>query len=343
MISLPNDQVLIIQPLPGIGDMVWNLPFIHAIAEQTTTGKITLLTKRRSRADQLLASDSSIEDIIWLERTGKHDGIGGILQLATLLRRQRFQVAWILHQSIRYAVLAHLAGIPLRIGYGTGPQRWFLSQGYHLPIQQIPRHPIEAGRSLLRYLNIPVDMTPPYLPTDVKQQQAVSKIWQLSPRAKNIVLGIGSSEDFKIWPKEYFVQLMQKLHGYDHCRFYLLGGGEKERVRAHWIEQQSKILGVDVENTLTQSISIAEVVHLSSLADLYIGNDTGFLNLTAALAIPSIGIFGASPPLTHLPFIHAVVPPQGALDDYDRFGKGMRSISVETVYQQAVVLLKNID
>ena len=142
-------------------------------------------------------------------------------------------------------------------------------------------------------------MTPPDLPIDANRQQSVSKTWQFSQQAKNIVLGIGSSEDFKMWPKERFVQLMQKLHDYAHCRFYLLGGGEKERVQADWIEQQSKMLGVDVEHTLTPSISIAEAVHLSSLADLYIGNDTGFLNLTAALAIPAIGIFGASPPLTH--------------------------------------------
>ena len=343
MIALPNDRVLIIQPLPGIGDMVWNLPFIHAIAEQTTTGKITLLTKRRSRADQLLASDNSIEDIIWLERTGKHDGIGGILQLATLLRRQRFQIAWILHQSVRYALLAHLAGIPLRIGYGTGPQRWFLSQGYYLPIQQTPRHPIDAGQHLLQYFNIPVNHDEPYLPINHQQQQLIQQKWQLSATARNIILGIGSSEDFKVWPQQHFVQLMQRLDQRDHCRFYLLGGGEKERIQADWIEQQGKALGIDVVNTLAQHLSITEALHLCSLADLYIGNDTGFLNISAALAVPTIGIFGASPPLRHSRSIHAVIPPQGALDDYDRSGLGMKSISAEMVYQQTIERLEMIN
>ena len=35
----PSGRTLIVQPLPGIGDMVWHLPHIHAIAATTAGGR----------------------------------------------------------------------------------------------------------------------------------------------------------------------------------------------------------------------------------------------------------------------------------------------------------------
>lgn len=333
-----SDQTLIIQPLPGIGDMIWNLPFIQAIARHTTcSGKITLLAKRRSQADKLLMADDCIEKILWLERgDARHDGISGMLQLTRQLREQRFQAAWVLHQSVRYAAITRLAGIPLRYGYGRKQQRWWLSRDAYIPAQPVPHHPLDAGQRLLQHLDIPVNSESPYLALDHHLQQSIRQQWQLSAASKNIILGVGSSEAFKIWPKDYFLQLMQRLQQYKQPRFYLFGSGDEERQIADWIEQQSQQYGIDVVNAIARPTGITEAVHLCSMADLYIGNDTGFLNVSAALAIPAIGIFGASPPLSYSDFIHPVTPSQGALSDFDRSGQGMKSITAEMVYQYII-------
>ena len=55
---------VVIQPLPGIGDMVWHIPHIHDIAR--SEGRVTLLTKRRSSAERLFAADPHVESILWL-------------------------------------------------------------------------------------------------------------------------------------------------------------------------------------------------------------------------------------------------------------------------------------
>ena len=52
----PSPRLAVIQPLPGIGDMVWHLPHIRAIA-QAVGHKVTLVTKPRSAADQLFAAE----------------------------------------------------------------------------------------------------------------------------------------------------------------------------------------------------------------------------------------------------------------------------------------------
>jgi len=59
--KLPSSQrTLIVQPLPGIGDMIWHLPHIHAIAATSIEGQVDLLTKPRSQADRLLAVRRSL-------------------------------------------------------------------------------------------------------------------------------------------------------------------------------------------------------------------------------------------------------------------------------------------
>ena len=77
-------KVLVIQPKIGMGDMVIYLPYIHAISRKYNTA-VSLLVKNNSRADELLAEDEKINEIITLERNkesnGYHDGIKGFFNL----------------------------------------------------------------------------------------------------------------------------------------------------------------------------------------------------------------------------------------------------------------------
>ena len=46
--------VAVVQPLPGIGDMIWHLPHIRAIAAHVGQ-PVTLIAKPRSAADQIFS------------------------------------------------------------------------------------------------------------------------------------------------------------------------------------------------------------------------------------------------------------------------------------------------
>ena len=45
---------LVIQPLPGIGDVVWHLPHLKALAAASPDGRVTLMARPRTRAAELL-------------------------------------------------------------------------------------------------------------------------------------------------------------------------------------------------------------------------------------------------------------------------------------------------
>ena len=56
-------KVLVIQPKICMGDMVIYLPYIHAISKKFKT-PVSILVKKNTRAQQLLAEDNHIDEII---------------------------------------------------------------------------------------------------------------------------------------------------------------------------------------------------------------------------------------------------------------------------------------
>ena len=60
----------VIQVKRGIGDVVWHLPFIRAIAAATGERAVTFLTLPSTRAKDLLAAEPSVGEVIYFEHQG---------------------------------------------------------------------------------------------------------------------------------------------------------------------------------------------------------------------------------------------------------------------------------
>lgn len=306
--SPSSGGILVIQPLPGIGDMIWHLPIIHAIAAASPEGCVTVLTKPRSQADRLLKVDPAIRKVLWLERNpGKHDGILGTGRLVKLLRRQYFQQVWVLHGSSRYALTCWLAGIPERIGYGRGLQRYFLNYPVRLPPAEAYGHPVELATRFLQLSPIPSVEEEPRLVVDPAAQRSVVARYQGLPQ-QWIALGIGSSEPYKQWGEANFIQLAKCLGKYMGSVFIV--GGLGEQAMGQRISTQVSASGVPTGEAL--ALPLEQVVGLLTKCIAYVGNDTGALNMAAAVGTPVWGLFGASPPLYHSRHIHCLVPPKGS-------------------------------
>ncbi|ADE16421.1 glycosyl transferase family 9 [Nitrosococcus halophilus Nc 4] len=313
--SLSSKGILIIQPLPGIGDMIWHLPILHAIAAASPEGAVTVLTKPRSQADRLLKADPSIQQVLWLERNpGRHDGLLGIGRLAKLLRQQYFRQVWILHGSPRYALACWLAGIPERIGYGRGLQRCFLNHPVKLPPDQTRGHPIALANRLLERSHIPPVEEEPQLVIDPIARQTVVDRYQGFPQPW-IAFGIGSSEPYKQWGEANFIQLLEHL-GQSLGSVFVVGG-VGEQAMGQRISAQVRRWGVSTGEAL--ALPLEETAALLAMCTVYVGNDTGVLNMAAAAGAPAWGLFGASPPLHHSRHIRCLVPPSG--------GTGMEAIT----------------
>ncbi|MDO9503415.1 glycosyltransferase family 9 protein [Falsiroseomonas sp.] len=317
----------IIQPLPGVGDMVWHLPHIHALAEALGE-PVTIITKPRSRADQIFAGDPSVRRVIWLDRAqsekaGRHDGWLGAIRLGLLLRRERFKRVYILHHSWRYAFAAWLAGVPERYGYGFGRQRTYLNRGPFLDKKLRRAHPVQLADAYLDAAAIPRTEIEPVLRLDADAVTTKRALYadRLRPW---IGIGLGSSEAYKQWGAENFAVLIAGLAADGWGSFFLLGGpaeaGFMPAIHAAMRGNEGRLI-----ETFEQPIG--DILPVLGALDLYVGNDTGFLNLAAAAGIPAVGLFGATPPLTHSTAITALLPPDGKADK----ATGMSRITVDSV------------
>jgi ADP-heptose:LPS heptosyltransferase len=68
-----STRTAIIQAKRGIGDVIWHLPFVRAIASVSSGGKVTFMAPPTSSAKDLLAAEPSIlETILKLEKRARY-------------------------------------------------------------------------------------------------------------------------------------------------------------------------------------------------------------------------------------------------------------------------------
>ena len=305
--------MLVVQPLPGIGDMVWHLPHLLAIARHEPEGRVSVLTKPRSLSDQLLASLPEVAEVLWVERKpGRHDGLRGFFRLVSELRHKHYRKVWILHDSSRYLVAAWLAGIPRRAGIAGGWQRMLLTD---LPAVPVPSmlHTVERADCLLCGLAVEPDRPIPLITPQASAGAAIRTRFAVFPRPW-FVLGIGSSEAYKQWGASNFSVLANSLLQRHGGSCFLLGGNS-EQAMADGISQE---LGNPGNLVSLIQMPLQDVIALLAEAQLFFGNDTGMLNLSAACGTHSIGLFGhpvSAWVANSSPRIHPIYPEAGLSSD----------------------------
>ena len=259
------NRILIIQTRIGIGDLCVFLPCIHQIAKKNKNFEIHLLTKQRSCAKDFLKYDKYIKKIFYLP---EETGLKLNFSIIKILKQNRYQKCFIMHYGLRYYLLSLFAYIKEIYFYGI-----------------IKRNESIVGKS-----------------------QKSTKIWlndkninfepvifyNKSVKKKNLItFGIGGSGLNKKWNIEKFIQLAKLINIQKNIEILLAGGPEEINDAAYISEKLNEFK--------ISSISICEKKIINCIdfllqSSLYIGNDTGFMHLSASLGLKSYGLFGDTPP-----------------------------------------------
>jgi heptosyltransferase-2 len=304
----------VIQVKPGIGDVIWHLPFIRAIAAIAPGGRVTFLAPPSSHAKDLLSAESAVAETIYFEHAGSELRRGiNLIRLASLLRRRKFRSIWILDRTIRPALAAALAGIPERIGLGLGPQRLLITNP-GIDHSHFHDQPIDWLRALMAAMNVPLLSTEPDLHLPDTALAGVADRFKACARPW-IALGIGASHPDKDWPDQHWTEFVSLLRRCVSGTIFLVGG------LANFARAQNFIAGgAGAAAVNACDLGLVEAAALLRHADLFIGPSSGPMNLAAAGGTDAFGLFGSTPVLTYSKFIHPVEPPGGQSSD------GMRRI-----------------
>jgi heptosyltransferase-2 len=295
----------VIQVKRGIGDVIWHLPFIRAIAAAAPGGQVTFLAPPTSGARELLAGEPCIAETLYFEHSGSELRRGlNLIRLVALLRQRRFRTLWILDRTTRPAFAAFLAGIPERIGVGLTRQRWLITNS-GIPQSHWHDFPIDWLVTLLKQMDVPLPTLEPHLQLPGAALAAIGA--RFSNRARPwIVVGLGASHPDKDWPQASWAEFVAGLRARTAGTVFLLGGDDSIGRADDLIASST---GADAVNAC--GLKLVEAAALLQRADLFVGTDSGPMNVAAATGTDAYALFGATPVLTYSKFIHPIVPQGG--------------------------------
>lgn len=288
-------KILAIQNRMGIGDMIIFLPFIEAIAKKHQS-PISILVKENSKAEEYLLKNKYIENIILLERNGKngkHDGILGSYKLIKNLKKHKFKKVYIFNSSLRYYLVAKMAGI---------------KNIYQYPLfTKKEQHVINAAKNFIKLkLGEEVESNPS-LNLNINEIQTAKEIYKIKDNQTNILLGIGGSGPTKRIPAEKFIKFMEMATQQNNCKFFLATGPkDEEQIILNQIlnsKFKEKCISLD-------KLKIKETLPIIKNCKIAICNDSSFSHLSAALGIPTIVLMSDTPLLygSYSPRMHPVIP-----------------------------------
>ena len=311
--SRPRTVVLL--QFSGIGDLVWHIVYFKAIAAQSQGGKITVVAQPSTLVKPFLAHEPWVEKIIEHDhrprrtekRRGRHAGLLGMWRMASELKQGHFDRIILFSGRISRGLIAALSGIPDRRGYGYRLlQRLFLNHG---PYIEAHRGPSVAAYPEASAFAVAHGFAPQWLrPTlDVPPEAMATMAPRLAQLPRPLcALAIGTSETHKQWGVANFARLSEQLMEMGAGVMILGGPAERELAR----NIQSKISSKAQPSLLVLTdASVYGSAAALQLADVCIGNDTGMVNVAAAVGTPTYVLMGPRPALTHDSNMHMITGP----------------------------------
>ena len=297
-----SKKILIVAP-NWIGDAVLSLPVVDGCAQFWPKAELTVLA-RAGVATLFEARESAVRLIGYQRGNGPHR-IGNLLGLGWRLRRERFNLALLLPNSLSSAMVAWLAGVPERLGYSTDGRGWLLTQRLEDRRKERGLHQVDYYLGLIHSLGAyQVDRIPQLKLRSKITDRAMALMEGLGIDKNDLLIGVHPGAAYgetKRWFPERFAAVLERLHRSGR-RFLLLGGTGEEPLA----EQISAEMDHPVINLIGRT-TVAEVLALIGRCSLFLSNDSGLMHVAAALNIPQVALFGSTDPQKTAPLNNRAV------------------------------------
>ena len=304
----PRPRTAVLLQQNGMGDLVWHAEYFRRVAETSRDGQVTLIAPPTVMASELLGHEPWLREVVDFDRRprrsenrrGRHSGLAGLLRFARELAPRRLErIVLFSDHPLRALLVAWRAGIVTRLGYGTTwlQRRLLTASPWIRPYQ---------GRAVASYKEASAFAIAqgwceaPLVPRISVRPDALERMRaRLVPLPRPLhALAIGASEPFKQWGEGQFVELARMLAARGHG-VVLLGGPAEGALAQAILSRIDAPLRAQVA-VLTDG-SVADSVAALSLAQSCIGNDTGAVQIAAAVGTPTFVVLGPRPPLEHDP------------------------------------------
>ncbi|HEX8602931.1 MAG TPA: lipopolysaccharide heptosyltransferase II [Pseudoduganella sp.] len=224
-------------------------------------------------------------------------------RLARELKRRGYAEAYVLPNTLKYALIPWLAGIARRVGYKGESRYGLINVMHHDDVPPRPMVPFYAA--LANAPAAPLAPAPrPSLQVTREQVAAACAKAGLAPERPLVVFAPGAEfGSAKRWPPGHFAALAQAIVAQVPLAQVALLGSPKDRAVCD--EIVSALAGTPaapaVANVAGQT-SLAEAVALIGHSAAVVSNDSGLLHVASSLDRPVVAIYGPTDPDHAPPF-----------------------------------------
>ena len=295
-------KTFLIIKMVGMGDAVMALTVVDCLKREMPNSKIIALTTPITAG--IWEKQPCFNKVIDYDILGDQKGIYSLIKLVCRLRKEQIDCVIDFEPYVRMtAMLSMFTGAAQRIGFYYGNS--YRKNAFTDPVELNPRvHRMKAHMALLAPLGIQIEVhtLKPLLVTE--EDRVILRQWLHDKEIHNghriVVIHPGSGERGKTrrWPEESFIELTNLLLKNSDSTV-IFCGSEKEKSLTDSICSN---VSSDRAMSVAGELSIRTLAALLCQTDLFIGNDTGPMHLSAAMGTPTIGLFGPETPVRYGPF-----------------------------------------
>ena len=325
-----NKNICIVYTHHKLGDLIWQLPYIKAISDHHGEN-VDLIVREKTQAQNIFKDIKHIDSIFYNNfRKGLYYWID-VFKLKKILSKNEYKYVYLLDKVNKPAIAAKLSGIKNIIGPGLGNQKKWLTVDKYLSEEDWKLSYSEQSQKFLKINSIKLESLFPEIEVDIKRFQKENS--DLMVNGKKIAFGVDSFEDYKMWFEEDFVELADLLYEKKIFDFiYLICGPDKSHIAKKIISLSKKNYFIDCSSKDLQGVILA-----LKNSQFFVGNNSGPLNLSAALGLKTFGLI-ANDPISELKYSKIEIIKPDNYDDESRCRDriGMKKLKLQKVYQEII-------
>ena len=322
-----KDKICIIYTHHKLGDLIWQLPYVKAISEHHKLG-VDLIIRKKTQGKEIL---KDLNHINLIEYNDFRKGIFywiDVFKLMKIFKNNKYNYIYILDKVNKPAIAAKMCGIKNIIGPGIGNQKKWLTVKKYLTNDDWKLSYSEQSQKMLSLHSISIKKIYPSIEVNLERFRNGNSDLDIS--GKKIAFGIDSFEDYKMWYEEDFVKLADKLYEeglFDYI--YLICGQDKSYLADNIIKLSKKNYYINCSNK-----NLAGIIFALKNSSFLVGNNSGPINLAAALNVESFGLI-ANDPIDELKYSKIkIITPENYNNIRCRERIGMKKLTVERVFNK---------
>ena len=287
------NKILIIQ-LWGLGETILTLPAIKALREKYKKSHISVLVTSRNK--EVFYNNKNINEIKVLNLNPFS------IKLFILKNLRKFNLVIDMEEYLNISSIVAFFTGKERIGYSHGMRSKLYTKTIDYNDKQ---HVVYTFLDLLKPLGIKKTIERlqklNYSNLDKDNVNKLLKKYDIGNKDYIVGFGVGAAESAKsrMWPKERFADLANRLIKKYNAKIILFGNNEEKR----YIDELQNLIVLKKKSfNVAGLVNVREMFYLISLCKLFIGNDSGPMHVAAAQGTKTIGLFGCNLPIRFRPF-----------------------------------------